>query len=74
MKVTYDKEADAIYIRFLDGDFQCRVVRVTDDVSVDFTEDERLVGIEVLGAHRLFSEPDNPAIDLRDIVPRIVAA
>ncbi|MCK9463602.1 MAG: DUF2283 domain-containing protein [Proteobacteria bacterium] len=74
MKITYDKDADALYIRFIEGDFQCRVVRISDDVAADFAENDRLVGIEVLGAHRLFSEPDKPAIDLRDILPRVVAA
>jgi uncharacterized protein YuzE len=74
MKITYDKEADALYIRLLDGDFQCRVVRLSDDVAMDFADGERLVGIEVLGASRLFAEPDKPAIDLCDILPRVVAA
>lgn len=73
MKITYDKEADALYIQLLDGDFQCRVVQINDDVAADFAGD-KLVGIEVLGARHLFAEPDKPAIDLCDILPRIVAA
>lgn len=32
MQMSFDKEADALYIRLLEGDFQCRVVRVTDDI------------------------------------------
>ena len=50
MRISYDKEADAWYIRLLEGDFQCRTVRVTDDIALDFAAGERLVGIEVLGA------------------------
>jgi hypothetical protein len=34
----------------LDGDFQCRAVRVTNDILLDFAAGEQLVGIEVLGA------------------------
>jgi uncharacterized protein YuzE len=36
MQITYDKDADALYIRLLDADFQCRTVRVTDDIALDF--------------------------------------
>ena len=74
MKITYDKEADALYIRFLEGDHQCRVVRLTDDIAMDFASGEKLVGIEVLGASRLFDKPDAPAIDLKDLIPRVVSA
>lgn len=74
MKITYDKEADALYIRLLEGDFQCRVVRLTDDIALDFAAGEKLVGIEVLGASRLFKEPGSPAIDLKDLIPRVVSA
>jgi uncharacterized protein YuzE len=55
MQIAYDREADALYIRLLAGEFQCRVVRLTDDIALDFAEGERLVGIEVLGASRLFA-------------------
>lgn len=74
MKIAYDREADALYIRLLEGEYECRVVRLTDDIALDFTAGERLVGIEVLGASRLFDRPDAPAIELKDVLPRIVAA
>jgi uncharacterized protein YuzE len=72
MRITYDRAIDALYIRLLEGDFQCRVVRITNDVALDFAADEQLVGIEVLGASRLFDSPDKPAIDLKDLQPRVV--
>ena len=74
MKITYDKEADALYIRLLEGEQECRAVRLTDDVALDFAAGERLVGIEVLGASRLFEKPEAPAIDLKDLLPRVVSA
>lgn len=40
MRVTYDKEADAMYIRLLAGDFQCRTVRLTEDIALDFPRRE----------------------------------
>jgi uncharacterized protein YuzE len=72
MRITYDKEADALYIRFLAGGQQCRVVRLTDDVALDFAPDEKLVGIEMLGASRLFDEPGRPEVELKDLRARAV--
>ena len=74
MKITYDKEVDALYIRLLEGEHQCRVVRLTDDIALDFTAGEQLVGIEVLGASRLFEKPEAPTIELQDLLPKIAAA
>lgn len=73
MKLTYDKEADALYIRLLEGEYQCRVVRLTDDIALDFAAGEKLVGIEVLGASRLFEEPSAPEIELQDLVPKVAS-
>jgi uncharacterized protein YuzE len=74
MKITFDREADALYIRLMEGDYQCRVVRLTDDVALDLAAGERLVGIEVLGASRLFEKPEAPCVDLQDLIPRLTAA
>ena len=74
MKITYDKQADALYIRLLEGEYECRVVRLTDDIALDFAAGEQLVGIEVLGASRLFEQPDSAAIELQDLLPRRVVA
>lgn len=74
MRITYDREVDALYIRLLEGQYQCRVVRLTDDIALDFAAGEKLVGIEVLGASRLFEKPETPTVELQDLLPRIVAA
>lgn len=74
MKIEYDKEADAIYIRLQEGDFQCRNVRLTDDIALDFAAGEQLVGIEVLGASRLFEKPESPVIELKALIPKVIAA
>ena len=67
MKVSYDKDADAMYIRLLEGEFECRVVRLTHDIALDFAPGERLVGIEILGASRLFDVPEKPSVELSDL-------
>jgi uncharacterized protein YuzE len=50
MRITYDREADALYIQLVDGEHECRTVHLSEDVSLDFGEGEVLVGIEVLEA------------------------
>jgi uncharacterized protein YuzE len=74
MKISYDREVDAMYIRLLEGKYECRVVRLTDDIALDFAAGERLVGIEILGASRLFEKPDTPTVELEDLLPRVVPA
>jgi uncharacterized protein YuzE len=74
MKIEYDKEADAIYIRLQEGNFQCRNVRQTDEIALDFAEGEKLVGIEVLGASRLFEKLETPVIELKALIPKVIAA
>jgi uncharacterized protein YuzE len=73
MRISYDKEADALYIQLLDGDFQCRAVRVTDDISLDFAAGEQLVGIEVLGASHVFKNPEAPGVELNHLLPQVAA-
>ena len=69
MKLTYDKEADALYIRLIEGEHECRVVQLAEDITLDFASGERLVGIEVLGASHLFKNPASPEVELQSILP-----
>jgi uncharacterized protein YuzE len=73
MKISYDREADALYIRFLEGEFECRAVRVTEDIALDFASGERLVGIEVLCASRLFKHPEAPEVELHHLLATVAA-
>jgi uncharacterized protein YuzE len=63
----------AQYIKLLEGEFQCRTVRVTDDIALDFAAAEQLVGIEVLGASHLFKNPEAPLIELKHLLPQVMA-
>ena len=48
MKITYDSEADALYIQFLDTTVTTK--NVSDGVAFDYDADGNLAGIEVLEA------------------------
>ena len=51
MKISYDGEADALYIEFRSlepGSAECR--ELTDEIVADYGPDGKLAGIEVLDA------------------------
>lgn len=49
MKVHYDAEVDAVYIK-LGSQKPDGVVEISDIVNLDTTSDNRIVGIEILNA------------------------
>lgn len=67
MKITYDPEADALNIRLREGSFECRTVRLNDEIALDFAEGEVLVAIEVLGASEMGVTPEHPEVILDHI-------
>jgi uncharacterized protein YuzE len=57
MKIKFDKEADAIYVRFSDAE----VAESDEDkpgIIIDYDKDGNIVGIELLEASK---KTDNPA-------------
>lgn len=64
MKMTYDPEADALDIRLREGHHECRTVRLSDDIALDFAEGDVLVAIEVLGVSALGVNREHPEVVL----------
>ena len=56
MKITYDAEVDALYIRFLDTTVTTE--HVADGIAVDYAADHRIAGIEILDARKRFGDPE----------------
>jgi len=50
MRITYDPQVDALYIRFIDEPVQVTTQRLSEDVAVNYAPDGRIVGIEILDA------------------------
>lgn len=67
MKISYDSEVDALYIRLLDDPQQCRTVRLSDKVALNMGEGEQLVGIEVLDAKRVLGSGQLPRLIVENI-------
>lgn len=63
MKITYDAQADALYIQLREGKF-VRNQEVAEGVILDIGEDEALLGIEILEASSRLSREDLARIEV----------
>ena len=68
MKISYDSEIDALYIRLLEGNFQCRTLRLNEEIALNIGENETLVGIEILDAKETLGGGKIPKLELENIV------
>jgi uncharacterized protein YuzE len=67
MKISYDPEVDALYIRFIDGAVQCEVLRLNDRVAVNIGPGEQVVGIEVLDASEVLEGLRDRTVQLENL-------
>jgi uncharacterized protein YuzE len=54
LRITYDKEVDALYIRFIET--PVTTAQVAEGIAVDYAADGRIAGIEVLDAEKRFGD------------------
>jgi len=57
MKIEYDKEVDALYIRLQEKHVN-RTVEIEDGINIDFDKNGKLIGIEILNATDRYSLSD----------------
>jgi len=57
MKIEYDNEIDALYIR-LQEKFVVRTLEVEEGLNLDFDESGKMIGLEVLDAVERYSLAD----------------
>ncbi len=67
MRISYDSATDALYIRLVDGQQECRTLRLTDEIALNIGENEMLVGIEVLDAKKTIGHGELPTVILENI-------
>lgn len=67
MKISYDSEVDALYIRLIDGKQQCRTVQLNEEIALNIGPNETLVGIEVLDAKQVLGKGELPRIVLENV-------
>ncbi len=56
MRITYDPEVDALYIRFIETTVTTE--HVAEGIAVDYAADRRIAGIEILDARKRFGDPE----------------
>ena len=64
MQITYDTEADALYIKLQEGTF-LRNEEVKEGVILDIGKGDVLLGIEILEAGSRFSPEDLSNVDIQ---------
>lgn len=57
MKISYDKNQDAVYIEFAKGTYD-RSKKISDAVIVDETKKGKVLGIEILDASKTIQNFD----------------
>ncbi len=67
MKISYDPEVDALYIRLIEGEYECRTMRLNDEIALNIGPDEVLVGIEILDAKQVLGKGVLPSIVLENV-------
>jgi uncharacterized protein YuzE len=67
MRITYDAEADTLYIRLLEGTHQCRTLRLNDEIALNIGEGEVLVGVEILDAKEVLGSGSLPQLVLENV-------
>ena len=64
MQITYDTKADAMYIKFCDGEFVANK-EVEDGIIVDMSKGSILLGIEILEASTRFRPEDLAKVEIQ---------
>ena len=67
MKISYDSEIDALYIRLVEGHYECRTVQLNEEIALNIGPNEMLIGIEILDAKEVLGQGQLPAVILENI-------
>lgn len=67
MKISYDPEVDAVYIRLVEGECECRTLRLNEEIALNIGPGEVLVGIEILDAKEVLGKGQLPKVILENL-------
>lgn len=67
MKISYDPEVDALYIRLIEGKYECRTLRLNDEIALNIGPGEKLVGIEILDAKEVLGSGRLPKLVVENL-------
>jgi len=67
MKITFDKEADAVYIELGSGEFASNK-KIDNNTIIDLDEDGNILGIELLNVSKRISKDFFSRISVENLV------
>ena len=67
MKITFDKEADAVYIEFSSGEFASNK-KIDDDTIIDLDKDGNILGIELLSVSKRIPQDFLSDVTVKNLV------
>ena len=67
MKIRYDPSVDALDVRFIEGEIECEVIHLSDQVSMDIGPDGKIVAIEVLDVSELVPDLTAKGIEIENL-------
>lgn len=67
MKISYDSEIDALYIKLVEGNQECRTLQLTEEIALNIGQNELLVGIEIIDAKEILGSGNVPNVILENI-------
>ena len=68
MKITFDKQADAVYIEFSDGEFASNKI-IDEDTIIDLDKEGNILGIELLSVSRRIPKDFLSDVSVKNLVP-----
>ena len=67
MEISYDKEADALYIEFRKGEFS-KNKKIDDFTIVDLDKNENILGIELLDASKRIPTKSLSEVNVKNLL------
>ncbi|MEK6936281.1 MAG: DUF2283 domain-containing protein [Nanoarchaeota archaeon] len=67
MKITFDKDADAVYIELSEGEFASNK-KIDKDTIIDLDKDGNILGIEIINASKRIAKNFFSDISFRNLV------
>ena len=72
MKISYDPEIDALYIRLIEGKYECRTLRLNEEIALNIGPDEKLVGIEILDTKEVLGSGQIPNLVVENLPSQLI--
>ena len=67
MKIEYDREVDALYIRIQEKEVS-RTKELQEGINIDLDEKDKIIGLEIIGATEKYDQKDIFNISMENLI------